>query len=92
MAIKKQIELPNGAIGEYWRISYITTIIDHSLEAISPIILNSRIDVDLFKNENYRENKLPIFSTSFITPIVKSIGEAYIELKKLDYFIDGEDC
>jgi len=84
MAIKKQIELENGVNVDYIRIKGI--IKRGGLDNDSELIL------EYYINQEARNNDKPfVIAKSELVPTVNSIEEAYINLKKIETYVNAED-
>jgi len=86
MAIKKIIELENGVTAEYIRIKGVQKSYD--VDRGEESILNIEVYLD---GASRNDEKKPVILENVNVPLVNSFEEAYVELKKLDKYIDAED-
>lgn len=91
MALKKQLELDSGAVGEYWRITEIV---------VNRLNDTASVEMFLYVDEAARGvGKSPLSTQRFrlqnIDLVVLSqtnpVAAAYAKLKELDTFTDAED-
>lgn len=101
MALKKEIELDNGIITNYHRISSINTIINQRIQIIVYSYINNtkRIQEEEELNNDVEiveiANTYNFISSQMLTKEYEEnfdVVAAYEYLKTLDIFADAEDC